>query len=177
MPPFFGALDALTVDDGGGGARLSLRPFSTLDIERVMNAIEYPVALPPDKTHVGAALAPAGPRRRDERRNNRPLLVRQVARISQVITIVSRSVLLRPHRRPPRRISHRMETQTIPTTQEVLRRTLRPSFERQAKHQIPSKKNGNRIRSCRSSHGYAYRSRVIEEADGAKPRNIIEREV
>jgi hypothetical protein len=31
----------------------------------------------------------------------RPLVVRQVARVSQVITIVFRSVLMRPHRRSP----------------------------------------------------------------------------
>ena len=52
------------------------------------------------RTHVGAALAAARPRRRNERRDNRPLLVREVARVPQMITIVSRSVFLRPHRQP-----------------------------------------------------------------------------
>jgi len=131
MPPFFGALDALTVDDGGGGARLSFRPFSTFDVECVMNAIQYAVALPPDevvvdratrwkilrkiaplatgaqdvhhavhhRTHVGAALAPAGLRRWNERLDICPLVVRQIARVPKVITIVFRSVLMRPHRR------------------------------------------------------------------------------
>jgi len=32
----------------------------------------------------------------------RPLLIRQVARVSQMITLVFRPVLVRPHRRPPR---------------------------------------------------------------------------
>ena len=138
MPPFFGALDALTVDDSGGGTRLSLRLFSTLDIERVMNAIQYAVALPPDEvvvdraarwkilrkiaplapgaqdvhhavhnsTHVGAPLTSAGLRRWNERLDIRPLVIRQIARIPEVITIVFRSVLMRPHwrhlpNRPP----------------------------------------------------------------------------
>src|ERR1700693_3483428 len=131
-PPFFCALHALTVDDGGGGTGLAVRPFAALNVERVMNAIEHAVALPPDevvvhratrrkilrniaplttgaqdvhqavhhRTHVGAALAAARPRRRNERRDNRPLLVREVARVPQMITIVSRSVFLRPHRQP-----------------------------------------------------------------------------
>jgi hypothetical protein len=43
------------------------------------------------RTHVGAALTAARPRRRNEWRNNRPLLVREVAWASQMITIVSRS--------------------------------------------------------------------------------------
>ena len=33
--------------------------------------------------------------------DTRPLLIRQVARIAQMISIVFRSVLIRPHRRPP----------------------------------------------------------------------------
>src|ERR1700730_621992 len=131
MPPFFGALDALTVDDGGGGACLSFRPFSTFDVECVMNAIQYAVALPPDevvvdraarwkilrkitplatgaqdvhhavhhRTHIGAPLAPAGLRRWNERVAMRPLVVRQTARVPKVISIVFRSVLMRPHRR------------------------------------------------------------------------------
>jgi hypothetical protein len=41
---------------------------------------------------------------RNERRNNRPLLLREVAWVSQMITIVSRPVLLCPHRRCPQRI-------------------------------------------------------------------------
>ena len=49
MPPFFGALDALTVDDAGGGAGFSFRPFAAFDVERVMNAIQHVIALPPNE--------------------------------------------------------------------------------------------------------------------------------
>src|SRR5580658_1810608 len=77
------------------------------------------------RTHVGAALAAARPRRWNERRNNRPLLVREVAWVSQMITIVSRPVFLCPHRRlsPTNQITS-FETQMIPMTPQVLRRTL-----------------------------------------------------
>ena len=79
------------------------------------------------RAHVGAALATARPRRRNQRRNNRPLLVREVAWVPQMITAVSRSVFLRPHRRPlsPTNQTASFESQMIPTTPEVLRRTLR----------------------------------------------------
>ena len=77
------------------------------------------------RTHVGAALAAARPRRRNERRNNRPLLVREVAWVPQMITIVSRSVFLRPHRQPPANQTASFQSQMIPATPEVSRRTLR----------------------------------------------------
>jgi hypothetical protein len=54
-----------------------------------------------DRTHIGAALSAARLRRWKERLDIRPLVVRQIARVPQVITIVSRSVLMRPHRRSP----------------------------------------------------------------------------
>ena len=77
------------------------------------------------RTHVGAALAAARPRWRNERRNNRPLLVREVAWVPQMITIVSRSVFLRPHRQPPANQTASFQSQMIPVTPEVSRRTLR----------------------------------------------------
>src|SRR5271166_3048131 len=52
-------------------------------------------------SHVGLASAASPPRRRNERFDMRPFPVRQVARISQMIALVFRSVLVRPHRRPP----------------------------------------------------------------------------
>src|SRR6201981_3315931 len=132
-PPFFGALHALTIDDGGGGARFSFRLFAAFNVKRVMNAIQHPIPMPPneiivhraarrkifrkvaplatgaqdihyavhDRTHVSAALAAARLRRWKEWLDNRPLVVRQIARVPQVITIVFRSVLMRPHRRSP----------------------------------------------------------------------------
>jgi len=39
-----GALDALTVDDGGGGTGFAFRAFAAFDIERVMNAIKNAAA-------------------------------------------------------------------------------------------------------------------------------------
>ena len=130
--PFFGALHASTIDDGGGGARFSFRLVVAFNVKRVMNAIQHAIALPPneivvhraarrkilrkvaplatgaqnihhrvhDRTHVGPPLATAGLGRRNQWRNTRPLVIREVAWVPQVITIVFRSVLKRPHRRP-----------------------------------------------------------------------------
>src|SRR6266849_3415769 len=156
-PPFFGALDALTIDNAGGGACFSFRLFAAFDVERVMNAIQHAIALPPNevvmdraarrkilrqvapltagaqdvhdavhhRAHVLLALAAARLRRRHERLDQRPLVIRQVARIAQMITIVSRTVLVRPHRRPPPRIrTASLESQPIPQIQQVLGRTL-----------------------------------------------------
>ena len=44
--PFFRALDALAVDDGGGRARLARGGFAALHVERVMDAIERAVPAP-----------------------------------------------------------------------------------------------------------------------------------
>jgi len=132
-PPFFGALHALTVDDGGGGASFSFRLLAAFHVERVMDTIQHAVALPPnevamdcavrrkilrkvapltagaqdihhpvhDRAHVGSPLAAAALRWGNERFDQRPLVIRQIARVSQVITIVFRAVLMRPHRRSP----------------------------------------------------------------------------
>ena len=50
--------------------------------------------------HVRRAPATSAPRRRNERLDARPLLVRQVARVAQMVSLVPSSVVLRPHRRP-----------------------------------------------------------------------------
>src|SRR5712675_2970540 len=129
---FFGAFHALAIDDGGGGTGLSFRLLAAGDVERVVNAIQHTIALPPnevvvdravrrkvlwkvaplatgaqdihhpvhDRTHVGPPLATARLRRRNQWCNIRPLVIREVARVPQVITIVFWSVLKRPHRRP-----------------------------------------------------------------------------
>src|SRR5271163_345865 len=47
--------------------------------------------------HVGPSLATAGLRRRNQWFDIRPLVIRQVARVPQMIAIVFRSVLKRPH--------------------------------------------------------------------------------
>src|SRR6476646_9495766 len=55
MPPFFRALDALTVDDGGARAGFSVDHLTTLYIERVMDAIERAVPSPQVKIVVHRA--------------------------------------------------------------------------------------------------------------------------
>src|SRR5882672_5855375 len=65
--------------------------------------IHHPVH---DRTHVGPPLATAGLGRRNQWCNIRPLVIREVARVPQVITIVFRSVLKRPHRRHLRESGH-----------------------------------------------------------------------
>ena len=80
------------------------------------------------RTHVGAALAAARPRRRNERRDNRPLLVREVARVPQMITIVSRSVFLRPHRQP-RESDCLLSITNNSSNTEVSSRTLRTGMQ------------------------------------------------
>jgi hypothetical protein len=59
-----------------------------------------------DPSHVGPPLATTWLGRRNQWRNTRPLVIREVARVPQVITIVFRSVLKRPHRRPSRESGH-----------------------------------------------------------------------
>ena len=54
-PPFFGALHALAIDDAGGGACFSFRLLAAFDVERVMNAIEHAVAVPPNEIVVHRA--------------------------------------------------------------------------------------------------------------------------
>src|ERR1700675_4528643 len=54
-PPFFRALDALTVDDGGARAGFSVGQLPTLYIERVMDAIERAVPSPQVKITVHRA--------------------------------------------------------------------------------------------------------------------------
>src|SRR5882672_1017788 len=49
-PPFFGAFHALAIDNGGGGAGFSFRLLAACDVERVMNAIQHTIALPPGRS-------------------------------------------------------------------------------------------------------------------------------
>jgi hypothetical protein len=57
--------------------------------------IHHPVH---DRAHVGSPLAAALLGWRNKRFDRRPLVIRQIARVSQVITIVFRAILTRPHR-------------------------------------------------------------------------------
>src|SRR5450631_3547475 len=53
-----------------------------------------------DRTHVHPPLAPAALGRRNKRLNHCPLIVAQVARVSQIVAVVLRAVLVGPHRQP-----------------------------------------------------------------------------
>jgi hypothetical protein len=79
-----------------------------------------------DRPHVRPPLAPAAFGGRDQRLDMRPFVIGQVARISQVIAVVLRPVLVRPHWRPlESKIKegvHRI--QVIRRNQEVFGRTL-----------------------------------------------------
>ena len=155
--PFFGALDALAIDDAGGGTGFSVRLLAAFGVERVMNAIQRAVAVPPDEVVVDRAagwkifrkvaplaagaqdihdpvhhraqicspLAAAAPRWRNEPLDKRPLLIRQVARIAQIITIVS-SLGSHPSTSAasPRIRTAFLESQPIQPIQQVLGRTL-----------------------------------------------------
>jgi hypothetical protein len=78
-----------------------------------------------DRAHVRSPLATARFRWRNERLDMPLLVISNVTRISQVITIVFRSVLIRPHRRPLLESDTFLESQPIRKIQEVLGRTLR----------------------------------------------------
>lgn len=54
-PPFFGALHALAVDDGGGGRGFALGVLATFDVERVMNAVEDAAPAPIAKVAIHCA--------------------------------------------------------------------------------------------------------------------------
>jgi hypothetical protein len=71
--------------------------------EKAEREVHHPVH---DGAHVGTSLATAGFRRRNQRFHIRPFVFCQVARIPQMITIVFRSVLMRPHWRSLRESDH-----------------------------------------------------------------------
>src|ERR1700747_2543432 len=129
-PPLFGAFHALAIDDGSGGTGLSFRLLAACDVERIVNAIQHTITLPPyevtvdravrrkvlrkvaplatgaqnihhrvhDRPHVGPPLATASVGWRNQWCNIGPLVIGEVARVPQMITIVFRPVLKRPHR-------------------------------------------------------------------------------
>ena len=84
--------------------------------------IHHPVH---DRAHVGSPLAAAWLGWRNEWFDKCPLVIRQVARVSQMITIVFRAVLMRPHRGPSSNQAASLESQMIQGIQQVLGRTLR----------------------------------------------------
>ena len=67
-------------------------------------------------------------RSRDQWRNERPLRVRQVARVSQLAAVILTAILLRPHPPAPANRPAGMESHVIPMIQDVSGWTLRQSF-------------------------------------------------
>ena len=53
---FFGASHALAIDDGGGRTGFSFRLLATGDIERMVNAIQNSIAVPPHEVAVDRAV-------------------------------------------------------------------------------------------------------------------------
>ena len=95
-------------------------------------------------SHVCFPSAPSPPRRGDEGFDMRPLLIGQVARVSQMIPLVFRSVLVRPHRRPPIRSAF-LESQPIHGTQQLSGQTLRKQLADRCSDR------SSRRRSCREA--------------------------
>src|SRR6476646_4947904 len=91
MPPFFRALDALTIDDGGARAGFSVGQFTTLYIKRVMDAIERAVPSPQVKIVVHRAA------RRQVLRDRSPLAT-GAQHIHQAIDYLTSTVRLLPPR-------------------------------------------------------------------------------
>jgi hypothetical protein len=132
-PPFFRALDALTVDDRGSRAGLSLGQLPTPDVKRVMDAIQRAVVVPAAEVVVHRAAGRQVLRQRcplaasaqdihkpvdnlpldnstliatalggrNQRCNDRPLSIRQVAGVAQLAPVIPGAVLVRPHRAAP----------------------------------------------------------------------------
>src|ERR1700752_526182 len=54
--PLFGAFHALAIDDGSGGTGLSFRLLAACDVERIVNAIQHTITLPPYEVTVDRAV-------------------------------------------------------------------------------------------------------------------------
>jgi hypothetical protein len=78
-----------------------------------------------DLAHIDFSLSPAMFGRTNQRRDVRPLLVRQIARITQLVTIVFGAVLACPHRRPLLNQAANLESHPIHPIQLLSGRTLR----------------------------------------------------
>src|SRR3984893_6310535 len=80
-----------------------------------------------DLAHIDFSLSPAMFGRTNQRRDVRPLLVRQIARITQLVTIVFGAVLACPHRRPLLNQAANLESHPIHPIQLLSGRTLTPT--------------------------------------------------
>ena len=102
-PPLFGAFHALAVDDAGRGACSAHGFLSALDVEHMMDAIQRAIPVPQAEVIMHGAsgrqflgqrapFAAAGLARRDQRLDMRPLLIGQIARIEQLVAVVTGAV-------------------------------------------------------------------------------------
>ena len=70
-------------------------------------------------------LRPPRSGRRDQRLNKLPFVIRQIARIAQLASVVALTVFSSPHRRPLQITAASLKSQRIQTIQELCERTLR----------------------------------------------------
>src|ERR1700688_2681379 len=81
-----------------------------------------------DLAQIDRTLAPAAFGRRDQRRDQRPFLMRHLARITETSTVVTRTISRGPHRRAPPNRATPLESQTIRRTQQLSEWTLRENL-------------------------------------------------
>jgi hypothetical protein len=101
--------------------KLQIRGDVAIDVHR-HEASELQKA----RIDIPSRLSPAMFGRTNQRRDVRPLLVRQIARITQLVTIVFGAVLACPHRRPLLNQAANLESHPIHPIQLLSGRTLRP---------------------------------------------------
>src|SRR5271155_2733739 len=85
-----------------------------------------------DTTNAHPAPVAAGLRGRDQWADQRPFLISQVTRIPQFRPVISTTIVIRPHLPTPANRIDIIESQVIPTTQDVSGWTLTPK----AAHQL-----------------------------------------
>ena len=108
--PLFGAFHALAIDEAGCGAGFARGFLSALDVEHMMDAIQRAIPVPQAKVIMHGAsgrqlLGQRGPFaaglvRRDQRLDMRPLLIGQIARIAQLVAVLTGAVFISPHGAP-----------------------------------------------------------------------------
>ena len=84
----------VVVHRGAGRQILGDRPPLATRAQHVHQAVDH-------RPKIDAAPAPAPLGRRDQRFNQRPFRIRQVARIAKPAPVVASTVLVRPHQQPP----------------------------------------------------------------------------
>src|SRR5437868_2519257 len=99
----------IAVDRAARGQVLRDRPPLAPRAEHVHQAVD-------DLAHVARALVAARFRGRDQGSNERPLLIGQVTRVAKLATVVTRAVLVGPHRQPQSPAPHRSTSRSHRST-------------------------------------------------------------